>query len=111
MAVNLDSILADNGISRHNRIMQSRVTLKHRNEIAIKISDWKSCAAFLEFSDQDIDDIADEHRGNRQQRIAMLRQWDEKNGREATYLRLTEALAKIGRRDLVEELVSEAFRP
>lgn len=108
--VDLDSILADYGINRHSLVMQGRIAVRDRNIIATKIGDWKSCAAFLDLSDQDIGDITDEHRRIRQRRMAMLRQWDEQNGREATYLRLAEALARIYRRDLVEDLVSRALR-
>ena len=90
--------------------MQSRIAVKDRNKIAVKIGDWRSCAAFLDLPDQDIADIADEHSRIRQQRIALLRLWYEQNGREATYMRLAEALANIGRRDIIEDLVSKAIR-
>ena len=109
-SVDLDTILADNGISKDSQIMRSKIALKDRNKIAVKIGDWESCAAFLGLHDQDIADIADEYKRKKQQRIAMLRQWYEQNGREATYLSLAEALANIGRRDVIEDLVSKAIR-
>lgn len=106
--VDLTSILADKGLNKENQILKNRVTAKVRNKIAVKIGDWKSCAAFLGVPEQDVDDIIEENRRIRQRRIAMLRRWDELYGQGATYLRLAEGLASIGRRDVIELLISES---
>ena len=106
VGVDLDSVLAANGISKDHPMMKKRITTKNRNKIAAKITDWKSCAVSLGLSDQDVDDIMEENKRVRNQRAAMLRQWAETYGNEATYLKLAEALADIRRRDLIESLLS-----
>ena len=106
MAVSLDSVLTDSSMTRDHPWLKKRVSVKHRRAIAIKIGDWKSCAAFLGVPDVDVDDITDKHRKGRNRRLAMLRLWVEINGNEATYLKLAEALARIERRDLIESLLA-----
>lgn len=105
--IDLLSILADNGLNKDDQVINCRIVAKDRNKIAVKISDWKSCAAFLGLAEQDVDDIIEENRRVRHRRIAMLRRWDERNGQEATYLKLAECLASMGRRDLIELLILE----
>ena len=106
MEIDLDSVLAAKGTAKDDPRLKRKISTKHRNIIAGKIDDWKSCAAYLEVSDQDVDDIVEENRRVKHQRSSMLRLWWETNGNEATYLRLAKALARIDRRDLIEELLS-----
>ena len=106
MEIDLDSVLAAKGMAKDDPRLKKKIQTKNRNIIAGKITDWKSCAAYLEVSDQDVYDIVEENKMVRHQRRAMLRLWWETNGNEATYLRLAKALASIGRRDLIEELLT-----
>ena len=72
--------------------------------IAVRISDWKCCAAYLGLS-QDIDDIVIENTKVRNRRTAMLDRWNQLKGKEATCLKLLETMAEMGRNDLVESVL------
>ena len=83
-------------------IPQNRLT-----QIAVRIgADWESCAHFLGIPQDDIDDIIEEKNQVRMRRIAMLHRWKQLKGKEATYLSLIESLAQMGRRDLIEFILS-----
>ena len=85
----------------------------HLNElpkIAVRITDWENCAAFLGIPREDVNDIIEENGRVRNRRIAMLQRWKELKGREATYLNLMESLAQMGRRDLVEFILSPEIK-
>ena len=76
-----------------------------RTRIAVKISDWKCCAAYLGVPQQDIDDIVEENTKERNRRISMLCKWSDLKGPDATCLKLLEIFAEMGRNDLIEFLV------
>ena len=97
-------ILARKGLKRED--LNIRTKKKHRDRIAVKLgADWKSCARDLGLSDGDLEAISRESKWARNRRLAMLQKWDLDNRGEATYLRLAQALAVIGRDDLVLYLI------
>jgi hydrogenase maturation factor len=101
--VNLDRILARRNLNRNN--LKRKITLKYLNKIALKITDWKTCAIHLGLSLQEIADIEDEQRRNAHRRLVSLNIWHTKNGEDATYINLAEALVQLERVDLIEELL------
>ena len=76
-----------------------------QTRIAVRIEDWKCCAAYLGVPQQEIDDIVEENTKVRNRRISMLCKWSDLKGPDATCLKLLEVLAEMGRNDLVESLV------
>lgn len=97
-------LLARKGLKRED--LQWRTKKEHRDRIAVKLStDWRSCGAVLGISEEELDAITKDNKWSRNRRLAMLQKWDAENGEEATYLRLVQALAAIGRDDLVVYLV------
>ena len=76
-----------------------------QTRIAVKIGDWKCCAAYLGVPQQEIDDIVEENTKVRNRRISMLCKWSDLKGPDATCLKLLEVLAEMGRNDLVESSV------
>lgn len=103
-SLNLYSILARKGLKREH--LSRRTKKEHRDRIAVKLStDWKRCANVLGLSEEDVESISKDNKWSRNRRLAMMQRWDGQNGSEATYLRLAQALAVIGRDDLVEYLI------
>lgn len=97
----LGDVLFDLGISRDT--LNRPCSVAHANEISLHIVNWESLSPFLGLKETDEEDIR--HSGNRAaQRIALLRRWKQIWGFKATYLRLAEAFAQIGNRELVERL-------
>lgn len=97
----LGDVLFDLGISRDT--LNRPCSEAHANEISLHIVNWESLSPFLGLKETDEEDIR--HSGNRAaQRIALLRRWRQTWGFKATYLRLAEAFAQIGNRELVERL-------
>ncbi len=76
----------------------------HLCEIALRVTNWKLIAPFLDLSQAEIEAIAMNERIVETQRSAMLRKWREKSGRKATYRRLAKVFYKQQRADLVDEI-------
>ncbi len=97
----LDSILADEGLSRVRLDVPCRDD--HILTIARQIPRWQSLAPFIGLNELDEETIK-ESGGVEVQRIKMLRKWREKLGVGATYLNLARGLANVQRRDIIEQL-------
>ena len=107
-AVSLDSILLANwGPILTKEDLRCPVRKPHLSRIAIRIGDWKSCASLLGFDQDLIQDIDDEEKTSKRKRIRVLSNWQERHGKDATYLRLAEVFEDLERRDLIELLISE----
>ena len=104
IGVDLDRILEGRGLTREE--LKRPITNEHLCRIAVRTgSDWKSCAAFLGIPFQLVEDIEHEEKKVRNMRIKLFSVWKEGHGEEATYLRLAETLAELGRKDLIELLI------
>ena len=75
-----------------------------RLNIAQQLSDWKMLGYYLNLTEQNLTAIERENDTESLRRVAMLNKWHEREGRNATYLRLAGALYQHGRSDLVELL-------
>ena len=96
-------LLTRKGLKRDD--LNHRTKKEHRDRIAIKLgSDWKSCAEVLGLSEREVEIITRENKWSRNRRLAMLHKWEADN-EEATYMRLVQALAAVGRDDLAVNLV------
>ena len=60
---------------------------EHLSELALSITDWPSIAPFLGLTGAEESEIKD-HATTRRQKIEMLRKWQTKKGRKATYRNL-----------------------
>ena len=76
----------------------------HLSEIALSLTEWQSMAPFLGLSDAEEREIEEDSRPAKRRKVAMLRRWKEKYGKEATYRKLAKVFWKLERTDLVEEL-------
>ena len=98
--LHLDRILHAKRLSRKD--LNRPVRVAHLNRIALRIRDWKSCAALLGIRQDLIDDIDEEERNIKNKRIKIFSIWHEWYGNDATYLMLAEVLVEMERRDLIE---------
>lgn len=100
--MDISEVLADKGLDKET--LNCPCTPEHRNEIAIQITSWETLAPFIGLSSTDEEEIEEDNKSTKSKRIALLRKWNEKLGKGATYLHLMKGFAKIERRDLIEKL-------
>ena len=98
----LDEILAEQGLKRED--VDKECSQAIRFEIAMEITDWKMAGHYLSIPSQTLRDIKIENETENERRIVLLQTWHKREGRKATYYRLLEALHRLHRRDLVEDL-------
>lgn len=97
-------VLARKGLRRDDLNWPAKK--EHRDRIAVKLgTDWKDCAIELGLSEKEVEAIIKENKWSRNRRLAMVQRWGAAHGPEATYMRLAQALSRIGREDLVEYLI------
>jgi hypothetical protein len=75
-----------------------------RNEIAIKLIDWKMIGYFLGFPAEKLTSIGRENETEDLCKVALLDSWSKREGEGASCLKLADALHRRQRRDLVEFL-------
>ena len=94
-------------LSRHElerKDLDRRYSAEMRLEIVQLLDDWKMIGYYLGFTSQKINDIKIDNDNEEQRRVAVLDAWEQREGEEATYLKLAEALHHRGRADLIEKL-------
>jgi hypothetical protein len=80
-----------------------------RDEVAIRLGDWKMVGRYLEFTLEKLRDINRENDNQELCRIALLDTWGKREGKQATYLKLASVLHSRQRCDLVE-LLCDKFK-
>ena len=73
-------------------------------EIATKLKDWKMVGSYLSMPSEKLKAIELENDTEDQRKVALFDTWREREGTAANYTKLTNALYRHGRRDLVESL-------
>lgn len=73
--------------------------------------DWKRLGRRLSISKADLDNIDLENPFVSEKSIAMLNKWEENFGKKATMKVLTEALRKMGRKDLLGKNIPSSVYP
>jgi hypothetical protein len=84
--------------------LQEECPRKVRLEIAERLTDWEMVGRYLDLSEQELTAVERENHTEAQRRVAMLETWHKREGKDATHLRLANALLRHGRKDLVELL-------
>ena len=72
--------------------------------IAKEVSEWTLVGRYLGISKQDLTAIGRQYDTEAQRKVAMFDTWHEREGSNATYLRLADALYQNGRKDLIDLL-------
>ena len=98
----LDEVLSRYSLERKD--LKQKCPARVRLEIAEHLGDWKMAGRYLDIDPQKLDDIQVENHTEERRRVALLDAWDEKEGEEATYLKLAVAFHHRKRTDLVEKL-------
>ena len=107
-SINLDQILARRQLTRND--LKRKIGEKQLNKFALRVHDWKSCAALLPGIDQQaVDDIDEEHKKIKHKRIALFNLWRQRNGEDATYISLAEVLLELEHRNLIEILIDVVY--
>ena len=78
-----------------------------RDRIALKLEDWKMVGRFLKLPAEKLTAIEVDNKTEEYRRVALLDDWEKREGNGATYLKLAEALHHRGRSDLVKLLCDE----
>ena len=99
----LDDILSRYGLKRKD--LEQKCPTRVRLEMAQLLDDWQMMGYYLGFNAQKLNDIKLDYVNEERRRVALLDAWEQKEGEEATYLKLAEALDNRRRADLVEKLI------
>lgn len=78
-----------------------------RNEIAVRLNDWKMMGYFLGFPAEKLTSIGRENETQDLCKVALLDSWSKREGEGASCLKLAVALHRRQRRDLVEFLCQQ----
>ena len=100
---NVEEILSRYGF--HEGVLNKECSNDIRIEIARKLEDWKLMGRRgFRFEQCEVSSIDEEKKSVEMQKIALMDAWARKHGKDASYLKLAQALYRGGRRDLVDHL-------
>ena len=102
----LGAYLAERGISKE--ILSIPVSPEYRNLVALRIGkNWESLATCIGIPSEEVFDLKETYPTSPQdQRLGMMKRWEEMYASEATHLKLIQGLEQTGRRDLTEFLIN-----
>ena len=100
LKLDLEEVLSQNDITRED--LDKECSPGIRYEIAIRIIDWKMIGYYFGIPKEKLVAIEKENRTEEQCRVDLLYTWSMREGRQATYYKLINALYHRDRRDLVE---------
>ena len=98
----LEDLLSRHGLEKKD--LHRRYPAEMRLEIAQLLDDWKMIGYYLGLTSQKLNDIKIDNDNEEQRRVAVLDAWEQKEGKEATFIKLAGALYHRGRADLIEKL-------
>ena len=98
----LEDILSHYGLEKKD--LERPCPSDIRISIAVKLVDWKTTGRYLGVPLEKLAAIGRENTTEDQRRIALLDCWEEREGRNASCLKLADVLYRRERRDLVELL-------
>ena len=97
----------DEILSRHS-LEKKRLERKIPAEMLLKMAqlldDWIMTGYYLGFEKQNLDDIQIDNPSEERRRVALLKEWEERQGEGATYLKLAEAFHHRQKIAVVEKL-------
>ena len=101
-APSLDEILHTYRLDRRHLELKCSRDIQLR--ISEKVLDWKMIGRLLNFRPEQLEAIDSDYRTEDQRKTALFDAWSNRDGSEATCLKLSEILLRRQRRDLVELL-------
>ena len=109
ISVSLEDIVYECGLVTKERLQQP-CPRQFMLTIADKFEDWKTLGYHLGIPSEELKAIGCDNDTESQRIAAMFDAWYEREDSGATYWRLTEALYRWGRRDLLEMLCSRLYK-
>ena len=85
----LDEILYRHGLEKKH--LERKIPAEMRLELLPLLDDWKMTGYYLGFTEQNLNDIEVDNPSEERRRMALLNEWEQRHGEEATYLKLAEA--------------------
>lgn len=85
----LDEILSRHGLEKKH--LERKIPAEMILELAQLLDDWKMIGYYLGFTEQNLSDIQIDNHNEEHRRVALLNKWEQRQGEEATYLKLAEA--------------------
>ena len=101
-AITLDELLKETEICTEK--LNQCVSDEHLRAIAIFLTSWRRVAAYLDLSDNDLDDVEQNRKDEQDKRLNALQIWKGKFGFKATYTKLVEALLSLSKADIAEKI-------
>lgn len=84
--------------------LDNKCSDEHVLTISTILTSWKVVASHLELTDQQIEDINNDFRTEKERRLNCLKEWKQYYGFKATYRKLLQALLKSGHRNTADEI-------
>lgn len=98
----LNEILSRHGLEKKH--LERKIPAEMLLKMAQLLDDWTMTGYYLGFEKQNLDDIQIDNRSEERRRVALLKKWEERQGEEATYLKLAEAFHHRQKIAAVEKL-------
>ena len=98
-APSLEKIISRHGLTRKD--LESVCPRDVRREVALKIKDWKMVGHFFNIPEEKLTAIDRQNDTEDQRKVALLDPWSNREGEEASYLKLAHVLHQRERNDLV----------
>lgn len=101
-AITLDELLKETEICAEK--LNQSTSDEHLRAIAIFLTSWRTVAAFLGLSENDLDAVERQWNDEQDRRLNVLQKWKGKFGFKATYKKLVEVLLSLAKADIAERI-------
>ena len=98
----LNEILSRHGLEKKH--LERKIPAEIILELSQLLGDWKMTGYYLGFTEQNLSDIQIDNPSEGRRRVALLKEWEQRQGEEATYLKLAEAFRHRQKIAAVEKL-------
>ena len=101
-AITLDELLKETEICAEK--LNQSTSDEHLRAIAIFLTSWRTVAAFLGLSENDLDAVERQWKDEQDRRLNVLQRWKGMYGFKATYRKLVEVLLSLAKADIAERI-------
>lgn len=101
-AITFDVLLDETKICPER--LNEPTSVEHIRKIAIFLPSWRTVAAYLELSENDLDAVERDCKDEQDKRLKVLQKWKGKYGPRATYKKLVEVLLLLSMADTAEKI-------
>ena len=101
-AITLDDLLKETEICAEK--LNQSTSDEHLRAIAIFLTSWRTVAAYLGLSENDLEAVERQRKDEQDRRLNVLQRWKGKFGFKATYRKLVEVLLSLAKADIAEKI-------